>query len=75
MNADIAITFTEEGEVTGRVVVHELTAEVAQQMKSLSTVGGLRQLTSFSLYIARDSLRRLPRPRRSKKYRGEAFQG
>lgn len=57
---------TEEGEVTERIVIRELTAEVAQQMKSLSTVGGLRQLTSFPLYIARHSLRRLPQPRKGK---------
>ena len=38
---------SEEGEVTERIVVSELTAKVAQQMKSLSTVGGLRQFTSF----------------------------
>jgi hypothetical protein len=52
---------SEEGEVTERVVITELTAEVMQQMKSVSTVGGLRQLTSFPLYIARDSLRKLSR--------------
>ncbi|HUU62516.1 MAG TPA: MFS transporter [Dehalococcoidia bacterium] len=62
----------EEGEVTERIVINELTAEVMQQMKSLSTVGGLRQFTSFPLYIARDSLRRLPQPRKRKKRdRGE----
>jgi len=53
-------------------VVNELTAEVAQQMKSLSTIGGLRQLTSLPLYIARDKLRKLPQPRKRKKRdRGE----
>jgi len=59
----------EEGEVTERIVAYELAAEVAQQMKNLSTVGGLRQLTSFPLYIARHSLRSLPPPRRRKKRR------
>ena len=58
---------TEEGEVTDRVMITELTAEVAQQMKSLSTVGGLRQLTSFPLYMARESLRKLPRSRRNRR--------
>ena len=52
---------SEEGEVTERIVITELTAEMMQQMKSVSTVGGLRQLTSFPLYIARDSLRKLSR--------------
>jgi len=56
---------TEEGEVTDRVIVSQITAEVMQQMKSISTVSGLRQLTSFPLYIARDSLRRFPRLRRN----------
>ena len=58
---------SEEGGVTERIVVSELTAEVAQQMKSLSTVGGLRQFTSFPLYIARDSLRRLPQTRKQRR--------
>lgn len=58
---------TEEGEVTDRVMVTELTAEVAQQMKSLSTVGGLRQMTSFPLYMARDSMRKLPRLKRNRR--------
>jgi len=58
---------TEEGEVSDRVIVTELTAEVAQQMKSISTVGGLRQLTSFPLYMARDSLRKFPRSRKKKR--------
>jgi len=65
-------SITEEGEVTERIVVNELNAEVMQQMKSLSTVGGLRQLTSLPLYLARDKLRRLPQPRKRKKRdRGE----
>ena len=68
-------SISEEGEVTERIVVSELTAEVAQQMKSLSTVGGLRQFTSFPLYIARDSLRRLPQPRkRRKRDRGKTLE-
>jgi len=48
----------EKGEVKERIIITELTSEVMQQMRSLSTIGGLRQLTSLPLYIARDNLRK-----------------
>ena len=40
------------------VVVRELMAEVGRGEKSLSTIGGLRQLTFFPLQFAYNSMRR-----------------
>ena len=57
----------EKGEVKERIIITELTAEVMQQMRSLSTIGGLRQLTSLPLYIARDSLRKRYQQRNNRK--------
>jgi MFS family permease len=57
----------EKGEVKERIIITELTAEVVQQMRSLSTIGGLRQLTSLPLYIARDSLRKRYQQRNNRK--------
>jgi MFS family permease len=57
----------EKGEVKERIIITELTAEVMQQMRSLSTIGGLRQLTSLPLYIARDTLRKRYQQRSNRK--------
>jgi MFS family permease len=57
----------EKGEVKERIIITELTAEVMQQMRSLSTIGGLRQLTSLPLYIARDTLRKRYQQRNNRK--------
>jgi len=48
----------EEGEVEEAVIVRELMAEVGRGEKSLSTIGGLRQLTFFPLQFAYNSMRR-----------------
>ncbi len=39
----------EAGEVEGRIVVHELIAQVSREMRNLSTVGGLRYMLRFPL--------------------------
>jgi MFS family permease len=37
----------EAGEVEGRIVIHELIAQVSREMRNLSTVGGLRYMLRF----------------------------
>lgn len=44
----------EIGEVEETVVMSELFAEVANQVRSLSSVGGLRQMVSFPFAALRD---------------------
>jgi MFS family permease len=39
----------EAGEVEGRIVIHELIAQVSREMRNLSTVGGLRYMLRFPL--------------------------
>jgi len=48
----------EEGEVEEAVIVRELMAEVGRGEKSLSTIGGLRQLTFFPIQFAYNSMQR-----------------
>ena len=50
----------EEGEVKERVFIGVLTSAMVQQIKSMSTMSGLRALASLPLHIIRDSLRRVP---------------
>jgi hypothetical protein len=57
----------EEGEVKERVFIGVLTSAMAQQMKSLSTMSGLRTLASLPLHIVRDSLRRVSLQRSGRK--------
>ena len=48
----------EIGEVKERVVLRELMAEVGRSARNLSTVGGLRHLTQFPLFLIRTTQRK-----------------
>jgi MFS family permease len=48
----------EVGEVEEKVVAQELFAEVASQVRTLSSIEGLRQMVSFPFSIVRDLTRR-----------------
>jgi len=48
----------EEGEVEEKVVVNELFAEVSGQVRTLSSVEGLRQMVSFPFAMLRNLARR-----------------
>jgi MFS family permease len=57
----------EEGEVKERVFIGVLTSAMMQQMRSLSTMSGLRALALMPLHIVRDGVRRLSIQRSGRK--------
>jgi MFS family permease len=48
---------TEEGEITERIFITELIAEVRREMRNFSTAGGIRQVIRFPFHMVRQSRR------------------
>lgn len=61
----------EEGDVTEKVVVTELVAEVRKGVNTVATVPGLRYLTAFPFYLLRSAASVVPGPWRNRRSRDE----